>query len=94
VPYEFDALPAQSEAEDLIQRLYSKEPEIKEQAHNDLSVTFKHAEDILADQYKSGETFQTHSDRIATLEERRRDLKKDYDSLQQFRPIEGIAEEA
>ena len=94
VPYEFDTLPAQSEAEDLIQRLYSKEPEIKEQAHNDLSVTFKHAEDILADQYKSGETFQTHSDRIATLEERRRDLKKDYDSLQQFRPIEGIAKEA
>ena len=94
VPYEFDPMPAETEAEDLIQRLYSKEPEIKKCAHDDLSVMFKHAEDILADQYKSGEVFQTHSDRIATLEERRRDLKKDYDSLQQFRPVEAIAEEA
>ena len=80
-PYKFDPTPAETEAEDLIQRLYAKEPEIKKCAHDDLSVTFKHAEDILADQYKSGETFQTHSDRIATLEERRRDLKKDYDRL-------------
>ena len=93
-PYEFDPIPAETEAEDLIQRLYSKEPEIKKCAHDDLSVTFKHAEDILADQYKRGNVFQTHSDRIGTLEERRRDLKKDYDRLQQFRPIEGIAEEA
>ncbi|MDG2404135.1 MAG: hypothetical protein P8M25_04000, partial [Paracoccaceae bacterium] len=94
VPYGFDPMPAETEPENLIQRLYSKEPEIRKQANDDLSVTFKHAEDILADQYKNGETFQTHSDRIATLEERRRDLKKDYDSLQQFRPIEGIAKEA
>ena len=94
VPYEFDPMPAKTEAEDLIQRLYSKKPEIKKCAHDDLSVTFKHAEDILADQYKRGNVFQMHSDRIATLEERRRDLKKDYDRLQQFRPIEGIAEEA
>ena len=93
-PYEFDPIPAKTEADDLVQRLYSKEPDIKKCAHDDLSVTFKHAEDILADQYKSGKVFQTHSDRIATLEERRRDLKKDYDRLQQFRPIEGIAEEA
>ena len=56
--------------------------------------SFKRAEDILSDQYESGRVFQTHSDRIATLEERRRDLKKDYDRLQQFRPIEAIAEEA
>ena len=54
----------------------------------------KHVEEILADQYKRGNVFQTHSDRIGTLEERRRDLKKDYDRLQQFRPIEAIAEEA
>ena len=94
MPYEFDPIPAEIEAEDLIQRLYSKEPEITKQAHDDLSVTFKHAENILADQYESGRVFQTHSDRIETLEERRRDLKKDYDRLQQFRPIEGIAEEA
>ena len=94
VPYEFDPLPAETEADDMIQRLYSQELDVKEQAHDDLALTFKHAEDILADQYKSGETFQTHSDRIATLEERRRDLKKDYDRLQQFRPIKGISEEA
>jgi hypothetical protein len=94
VPYEFDPILAETEAEDLIQRLHSKKPEIKKCAHDDLSVTFKHAEDILADQYKRGNVFQMHSDRIATLEERRRDLKKDYDRLQQFRPIEGIAEEA
>ena len=43
---------------------------------------------------KAARSVQTHSDRIATLEERRRDLKKDYDRLQQFRPIEAIAEEA
>jgi hypothetical protein len=55
---------AETEAEDLIQRLYSKEPEISQQAHDDLSVTFKHAEDILADQYQSGKVFQTHSDRL------------------------------
>jgi len=94
VPYGFDPIPAKTEVEDLIQRLHSKNPEIKKCAHDDLSVTFKHAEDILADQYESGRVFQTHSDRIATLEERRRDLKKDYDRLQQFRPIEAIAEEA
>ena len=93
-PYEFDPIPAKTEADDLVQRLYSKELDVKEQAHDDLALTFKHAEDILADQYKSGKVFQTHSDRIATLEERRRDLKKDYDRLQQFRPIEAIAEEA
>ena len=94
VPYEFDFLPAETEADDMIQRLYSKEPEIKKCAHDDLSVKFKHAEDILADQYERGNVFQRRSDRIATLEERRRDLKKDYDRLQQFRPIEAIAEEA
>jgi hypothetical protein len=94
VPYEFDRMPAETEAEDLIQRLYSKEPETKKCAHYDLSVSFKHAEDILADQYKRGNIFQMHSDRIATLEERRRDLKKDYDRLQKFTPIEAIAEEA
>ena len=53
-PYEFDPVPAETEADDLIQRLYSKEPEIKKCAHDDPSVTFKHAEDILANQYKSG----------------------------------------
>jgi hypothetical protein len=94
VPYEFDPLPAETEVDDLIQRLCSQELDVKEQAHDDLALTFKHAEDILADQYKSGKVFQAHSDRIATLEERRRDLKKDYDRLQQFRPIEAIAEEA
>ena len=94
MPYGFDPIPAKTEVEDLIQRLHSKNPEIKKCAHDDPSVTFKHAEDILADQYKSGKVFQAHSDRIATLEERRRDLKKDYDRLQQFRPIEAIAEDA
>ena len=94
VPYGFDPKPAETDADDLIQRLYSKEPQIKKQAHDDLALTFKNAEDILANQYKSGKIFQTHSDRIATLEERRRDLKKDYDRLQQFRSIEAIAEEA
>jgi hypothetical protein len=63
-------------------------------AYDDLSVSFKHVEDILPDQYKSGRVFQRHSDRIVTLEERRHDLKKDYDHLQQFRPIKTKAEEA
>ena len=94
VPYEFDPMPAETEAEDMIHRLYSQEHDVKEQAHDDLALRFKHAEDILADQYESSRVFQRHSDRIATLEERRRDLKKDYDRLQQFRPIEAIAEEA
>ena len=57
VPYEFDLLPAETEADDMIQRLYSKEPEITKQAHDDLSVTFKNAEDVFADQYKSGKVF-------------------------------------
>ncbi len=46
-PYEFDPIPAETEAEYLIQRLYSKKSEIKKFAHDDLSVTFKHTEDIL-----------------------------------------------
>ena len=87
-------MPAETEVEDLIQRLYSKEPEIKKCAHDDVALRFKHAEDILADQHKSGKVFQTHSHCIATLEERQRDLKKDYDRLQQLRPIEGISAEA
>ena len=58
-------------------------------------VSFKETPEVRDfEKYKSGNVFQTHSDRIATLEERRRDLKKDYDRLQQFRPIEAIAEEA
>ena len=50
VPYKFDPMPAETEADHLIQTLYSQEPEIKKYAHNDPSVTFKHVEDILADQ--------------------------------------------
>ncbi|QIQ87550.1 hypothetical protein [Erythrobacter sp.] len=96
-PYEFDESAVTKAAEQLNDRATSRDPQVQQAASAEISKLGLSPLDLLSASHRGtlGEgdavdlSAEYHDAKIRELERRRRELKRDYDQLQQSRPDEG-----
>lgn len=97
-PYKFDAEAADEAASKLVDQATSRDPQVQAAAYAEISQLGLSPLELLSEAYRGtlGESFQTdqsaeyHDAKIRELERRRREVKRDFDQLQQSRPDKGV----
>lgn len=93
-PISFDRNSAKHEGKALVDRAMSPDIEERSQAYDELKSMEIDLIGIMSSAYIPTElladkTAQKHADAVVALENRRREVKRDFDLLQKSRPIEG-----
>lgn len=89
----FDSPAATREATDLAARAVARDPETVAAAETEIAALGMDLLALLAAVHPAqGQAGRYHDQKIAELEGRRREVKRDLDALQAARPIEGVVE--
>jgi len=87
-PFDRDA--AKMAGEHLAACAMSRDPETQARAYEDVSALGMDPVEIMGEAYRSYEDSVTHHEnRLPELEQRRREVKRDFDALQRSRPVEA-----
>ena len=87
-PFDRDA--AKMAGEHLAACAMSRDPETQARAYEDVSALGMDPVEIMGEAYRSYEDSVTHHEnRLPELEQRRREVKRDFDALQRARPVEA-----
>lgn len=89
-PYEFDKDMAKTNSQDLVERAISSDLEVRKEAHEELKTIGLNPVYLMSEAHFNALKSIQHFEYIERLEKRRRFVKKDYDRLQELRPIEAI----
>lgn len=89
-PFEFDADAAARAGEELAARAVSPDRDAQAKAHGEITALGLQPFELMSEAY-NGVTvpIARHEAKIQDLERRRREVKRDFDSLQKARPLEG-----
>ncbi|OSQ53501.1 hypothetical protein [Marivita geojedonensis] len=89
-PYEFDPAPADKHAEHLWKMCLSGDPGEQETAYGEIAKLGLDPLALLGEAHRSyGASVKYHEEKLPDLERRRREVRRDYDLLQNARPVEG-----
>jgi len=87
---DFDDDAAKMAGEHLAACAMSRDPETQARAYEDVSALGMDPVEIMGEAYRSYEDSVTHHEnRLPELEQRRREVKRDFDALQRSRPVEA-----
>lgn len=97
-PGEFDEAQAWKEAASFAKRLTSRDPARQTRAYEQLDKLGMSATELMSEAYRDAldpdtqhpDAAERHDMKIRELERRRRDVKRDFDQLQQSRPAESV----
>lgn len=86
----FDGKAAGRAGDDLAERAISRDPEEQASAYAEITALGMDPVEIMGEAYRSYEEFVVrHEEKIRELEQRRREVKRDFDALQRTRPVEA-----
>jgi hypothetical protein len=87
---DFDDDAAEEAGEDLAARAMSRDPKVQARAYEEVSALGMDPVEIMGEAYRSlDRSVFRHSNMLAHLERRRREVKRDFDALQRSRPVEA-----
>lgn len=97
-PFEFDEEAAEEAAGDLVARATSHDPSVQATAYSEISelglspleLLSEAHRGTLSEGFRRDESPEYHDAKVRDLERRRREVKRDYDLLQQSRPQEAL----
>jgi|GEM_PF-1647311 len=97
-PYEFDENEVEASADQLVDRATSRDPKVQAAAYAEISELGLSALDLMSEAHRGAlggssapdDSPEYHDTKIRELERRRREVKRDYDLLQQSRPQEEV----
>lgn len=98
-PFEFDHDEAENTDDDLVARATSRNPSVQAAAYAEISelglspleLLSEAHRGTLGDNFASNKTAELHDAKIRELERRRREVKREYDLLQQSRPQDEVS---
>jgi hypothetical protein len=89
-PFAFDQEAAQDAGKALAQNAVSRDPDTFHAACAEIERMGLDVVELMSEAYRSqGTSVTRHEDKLPDLERRRREVMRDYDTLQKARPIEG-----
>ena len=89
-PFSFDLDAAQEAGQTLAQNAVSRDPDTFQAACAEIEAMGLDVVDLMGEAYRSYENSVTrHENKLPDLERRRREVMRDYDTLQRARPIEA-----